>query len=334
MFDRELHTILSPLLDTADTLEISPSHRADACNLICAIIEKCQTSDIPYARDAVLDDFVWSRLFRIYLERSDEAKTKSVRQVLLVLTGMLLKSDNSRSLELQHKAIEVFIEIICLRQDRLKVKPALQGLAHFLQKDVVALPQLLNIYRKLLDSESDLIAETSTAQSLLVAFLAWIVHHDTSLSAGHMIKSFLAQLRRSPQSTALANNDTDVPIWIRPVIDCLCRWPDRILEFKTHVFPHCFLPDPCEYFQFLSILNFGRHVAPKGFLPSQLSIVIPGINALDHYEELKILLASIEKGKELGIVNDTGECCGCSFTLFSSAQCWLASPSSWTSSLN
>ncbi|KAF2677884.1 HEAT repeat protein-like protein [Lentithecium fluviatile CBS 122367] len=300
---KDLHAILGPLLETADTAEISPSHRAAACNLLCAIIEKCQASDTTYAWETVLDDFVWTRLFHIYLERSDNAKSKSVRQVLFVLTGVLSKSEDPRSLELLQRAVTTFVDIICRRPDRLKVKPALQGLAHLLQKNIVTIPQLLDVYQHLLDNSGRTV-EVLNAQSLLTAFIAWIVHHDTSLSAGHLIKNFLVQLRRSPQYSTSKIGEIGAPIWLRPVVDCLRRWPDRMQEFKTHVFPHCFLPNINEYLLFLSFLNFERHVESKGPLPGQLESVDGRSNGLNHSEEFGILLASIEKGKELGLVKD------------------------------
>jgi len=295
-------------LDTADTVDISPSHRAAACNFVCAIIESCQASDAEYAREAIFDDFIWDRLFNIYLERSDDAKTKSVRQVLLVLTSVLSKSGSPRSLELQRRAATTFLDIICRRQDRLKVKPALQGLAHFLQKDVTELPQLLDIYQNLLDHQSDQKEKSLIAQSLFDAFLAWIVHHDTSLSAGHLLKNYLAQLRRSPVLGTSRNEQKQSPIWLRPVVDCLRRWPDRMQEFKTHVFPHCFLPDLNEFLRLLAFLNFERHVEWRRPLPAQLKSADGCTNGLDNYEEFRVILASIEKGKELGIVKDIGKC--------------------------
>ena len=306
---RELHAILGPLLDTADIAELSPSHRAAACNFICAVIERCQVSDALYAREAVLDELIWNRLFNIYLERSDDAKSKSVRQVLLVLTSVLSKSESPRSLELQQHATSTFLDIICRRQDRLKVKPALQGLAHFLQKDVVGLPQLFDIYQKLREHPTDLSERSLIAQSLLDAFLAWIVHHDTSLSAGHLLKNYLAHLRRSSEFARLGNEQKKEPIWLRPVIQCLHRWPDRMQEFKTHVFPHCFLPELHEYVYFLSFLNLERHINLRKPLPASLRSIHDRTNGFDKHEEFKVLLASVEKGKELGIVKDIGEYC-------------------------
>jgi hypothetical protein len=303
---RELHAILGPLLDTADTPNISPGHRAAACNFICAIVERCQVSDVSYAREAILDDFIWNRLFNIYLDRSDDAKSKSVRQVLLVLTNVLSKSESPRSLELRRRATTTFLDIICRRQDRLKVKPALQGLAHFLQKDVVGLQELLDIYQKLVVNLAESTGYVQIAQNLMSAVLAWIVHHDTSLSAGHLLKNLLAQLRNSPQ---FKRDQWTEPTWVLPVIQCLRRWPDRMQEVKTHVFPHCFLPELDEYLYFLSFLHLERHMGLRLPPPASPASNSDWVNGLDKPREFRVFLAAIEKGKELGIVKDVGEQC-------------------------
>lgn len=303
---REIHAVLGPLLDTADTIEISSSHRAAACNLICAIIERCQISDTAYAVDAILDDTVWDRLFNIFLERSDDAKSKSVRQVLLVLTNVLSRSTSPRSQELQHRAATIFIDIICRRKDRLKVKPALQGLSNLLQKEIVPLDKLFDYYREIAGHQPDRLDNFSTAQVLLAEILAWIVHHDTSLSAGHLLKNYLTQLRNWP-SLKHSKDRNHAPIWLHPVLECLHSWPDRMQEFKTHVFPYCFLPNLEEFLQFLSFLHFEKHVESRRGLPCQLKSSTVTASLLEENEEFRILLASVEKAKELAIVKDIGK---------------------------
>ncbi|KAF2714647.1 HEAT repeat protein-like protein [Pleomassaria siparia CBS 279.74] len=302
---KDIHNLIGPILETANVANLTPSHRAAACNAVCAIIEYVQSSEVEWARDSLLDDFIWFRLFQIYLLRCDDAKGKSVRQILLVLTNVLLKNLSPASLQLQHRAVSVFVEKICHRHDRLKVKPALQGLAHFLLKSVVSLPELIEIYKRSLP-EQRLTSCTNMdlEKSFFSSIVAWIVHHDTSLSAGHLIKNYLVQLRRSPHYQTADSDGSTLVMWIKPVVSSLRRWPDRIQEFKTHVFPHCFLPKIEEYLQFLSYLHFGRHIAVTWQLPDQIQAHKDCQNDLDIFDEFKILLAAIQTGKELGIVED------------------------------
>lgn len=257
-------------------------------------------------QDAILNDSIWSRAFKIYLEKSDGAKGKSVRQVLVTLTSILLRNQSPRASELQEWAVSNLVDIICLRQDRSKVKPALQGLAHFIQKDIATIPQLMTIHASIVGNTSDLNPAEADVQPLFSALLSWIVHHDTSLSAGHVVKNFLAQLRRTSHQDPTSVHDSVASVWIRPVVECLHQWPDRIQEFKTHVFPHCFLPDVDQYVHFLSYLHFPRHVESRGPIPDQLNAHSTEVNVLESFEEFRILLAAIQTGKELGVLKDTG----------------------------
>lgn len=303
---RGLYDVVDPLLYTAGLPNLTPSHRAAACNLLCAIIERCQVLDSQYLHEAVLSDRIWPKLLTIYLDRSDSAKGKSVRQVLLTLTGILLRCQSPRSLDWQEKATATFVHIICQRQDRLKVKPALQGLAYFIQKDIATIPQLVDIYSKSSNDFSNNFTKGATTQSLLEVLLSWVVHHDTSLSAGHLIRNFLAQLRRTSHQDPSGTSQSAAAIWVVPVVECLRAWPERIQEFKTHVFPHCFLPNIEEYLYFLSYLNLARHVDLKDSLPCLLPELDTKDNGLGNMEEFRMLLASIETGKELGVVRDVG----------------------------
>ncbi|KAF2025373.1 HEAT repeat protein-like protein [Setomelanomma holmii] len=300
---KELHVLLDPVLATADIPNLSPAHRAAASNALCAIIEFCQASDSEHAWDALLDDSVWLRTLYIYLQRSDNAKGKSMRQMLLVLTSVITKHGSNRAYELRKLASRTFLDIICDRQDRTKVKPALQGLAHFLLRDVVTIAQLVEIHGEVLTRSSGVYERSSSLQILFQAFLTWIVHHDTSLSAGHLVKNYLLQARKLPDETTTQSGAIS-PFWIQPVVWSLHDWPDRMQEFKTHVFPHCFLPDIEEYMRFLSYLHFSKHMRLEGPLPEALKALEAHDNSLSEHEEFRIFLTAIEAGKELTIIRD------------------------------
>ena len=91
------------------------------------------------------------------------------------------------------------------------------------------------------------------------------------------------------------------------MVDCLHQWPERIQEFKTHVFPHCFLPNIDEFLHFLSYLHFPRHVGLGKSVPANLNAHDAEKNALEDFEEFRVLLAAVQTGKELGIIKDVGK---------------------------
>jgi hypothetical protein len=236
-----------------------------------------------------------------------------MRQILLVLTSVITKDESSRAFQLRRQATATFLDIICGRQDRLKVKPALQGMAHFLLRDVVSNAQLLELHGDLLSRLSGA-SNPASLHNLFLAFLAWIVHHDTSLSAGHLIKNFLTQARKSPDYLVPTKGRIVSPFWIEPVVATLAGWPDRMQEFKTHVFPHCFLPNIEEYLRFLSYLHFSAHVQSSG-IPDALCTLEEHKNGLSSAEEFRVLIAAIEAGKELSMIRDMGETLGIQFSL-------------------
>jgi hypothetical protein len=229
-----------------------------------------------------------------------------MRQMLLVLTGVITKSESLRAFALRRKAAATFLDIICDRQDRLKVKPALQGLAHFLLRDVITVDQLVELYKEVLGRSASS-TQVASPQTLFRTFLAWIVHHDTSLSAGHLVKNFLIQARKQWDYMTVSPQHSTSPLWIKPVVQVLHGWPDRMQEFKTHVFPHCFQPNIEEYLRFLSYLHFSEHVQSTGVLPQSFHVFDQENNGLDKSEEFRVLLASIEAGKELNVIRDNGK---------------------------
>jgi hypothetical protein len=246
------------------------------------------------------------RTFNIYLQRSGDAKGKSMRQMLLVLTNVITKNQSPRAIELGRRATSSFLDITCEREDRIKVKPALQGLAHFLLRDVISITELIGLFDEQLRRTSDAVQDPVTSRTVFKSFLAWVVHHDTALSAGHLIKNYLLQARRLADYDEQANNGSVSPFWIEPVAQTLRDWPDRIQEFRTHVFPHCFLPNLSEYLRFLAFLHFESHVPHKNALPRQLNQAGGHASTLEGLEEFRILLAAIATGKELNIVKDNG----------------------------
>ncbi|KAH9867871.1 hypothetical protein IAQ61_007175 [Plenodomus lingam] len=299
---KNLHSVTDPVLETADIPDLESGHRAAASNALCAIIDHCRNHGSENVLSAILEDSIWLRIFQIYLHRSGEAKGKSMRQILVTLTNVITQDQSPSALALREQAASTFLDIICERQDRFKVKPALQGLAHLLLKNTISIAQLVQIYEKQAAALSQGPVASTSPQTLFKIFLGWIVHHETALSAGHLIRNFLIEARQLPDYNVDINNGSTVPLWISPVLETLQDWPDRILEFKTHVFPHCFLPNIEEYLRFLSVLDFVTHVQPLGTIPESLHNLNWSQYNLSKAEKFRLLLAAFESGTELSIL--------------------------------
>ncbi|KAL6704178.1 hypothetical protein ACN47E_008435 [Coniothyrium glycines] len=302
---KDLHDIIDPVLETADLPDLEPGHRAAASNALCSVIEKSWASGIRHVQDAILEDSIWLRGFHVYLHKSGNAKGKSMKQLLVVLTSLLVQDSSIRASELRQQAASLFLDIIFERNDRTMVKPALQGLAHFLLKDVITIDQLVQLNVKQSINLTGPQENTMNSQDLFKIFLGWTVHHDTSLSAGHLVKNFLLQARRLPANLHNTLRPSELPLWVVPVVQTFQHWPDRIQELRTHVFPHCFQPNLDEYLQFLSYLHLEKHIGPGKALPSQFRSFSHLENGLASADEFELILAAIVSGKELTIVHDS-----------------------------
>jgi hypothetical protein len=297
---RQLEGVIDCLLQTAALVNISATHRAAACNSLCAIIERCQLSTDEGFHCIVWENDLWTRLFEIFLERSDNAKAKSMRQVLLVLTGMLLKNAPPQSSDLQDDAVSRLLDIICRYQNRTKIKPALQALAHFISKDLISINQLIDVYRNYSGADTDPDGGLSAYQLLLRQFLAWVRHHDTAPAAGHLITNFLT--KSTPQRRCAEEKTGVLPVWIAPLEGSIRDSPEAINEFKHHVFPEIFRLDLDGYLQFLYHLQLDRHLGIKSTIHS-LNL---GVFTANGCLEITLLFAALQVGKELGLVKDVG----------------------------
>ncbi|OCL07142.1 hypothetical protein AOQ84DRAFT_389700 [Glonium stellatum] len=295
---KELEGLIDYILETSALVNISATHRAAACNLLCAIIERCRLSANEGFRAIIWENNMWARLFNTFLERSDNSKAKSMRQVLVVLTGMLLTDAPPQSSGLRDDAVSRVLEMICRCQNRMKVKPALQALAHFITKDLVSIDQLVDLHRNYSEDGADSVQGLNTHQLLLHQFFAWVWHHDTAPAAGHLVTNFLA---KSVQQRICMEEKTNLlPMWIEPLESSIRKYPESVEEFKHHIFPEVFRLGLDGYLQFLYHLRLDRHLGIRSTFHSPNSSLFTANSRL----EITLLFAALQVGKELGLVKD------------------------------
>ncbi|KAF2803660.1 uncharacterized protein BDZ99DRAFT_546992 [Mytilinidion resinicola] len=291
---------LHALIGTAEVAELSPPHRATACIALCGIFEPCQVSKFEIVRNVIWEEQIWSRLFGIYLDFFDKSKAKSMRQLLVVFTGVLKRENTPRSLQFRDQAVLRAVNLISRYQNHRKVKPALQALAHFISKDLVSIDQLID-----LSSGSDVNSNrrplrAELGQNLLAKFLDWVLHNDTALAAGHLVAHFIAKTQKF---TSFKDGPrTDLPLWVKPFENSVRASPESIQEFRHHVFPEVFRLSFDDYIFFLNHLRLYRCLGQTS------SIVAEDKDATnsrsDDPVETSILFAALQVGRDIGMVKD------------------------------
>ncbi|KAK4986839.1 hypothetical protein LTR50_005050 [Elasticomyces elasticus] len=298
------------LLYTARLPEIEAAHRAAACNVICALIERCLVSPQDVLGRMIWDGLVWERLFEVFLTQHENAKAKSMRQVLMVLSDALLKlSEPNIKVRLQQHALKYILYAIHAQDNPLQAKAALHAISCFMSKNTLPLQFVLSTETRLGYTGTPLARSLSDTQSLLRALLHWVTYSETSPAAGQAVCSLVALLSR-PEDTAphddrpisggvLDTQDGSVvaPSWADPIIKTISEHPASMDAFRNHVFPNLFKQDIQSYLAFLQHLRLREHLC--GPTPCTNSLSITG-------GEFATLLSSLQVGKDLGLVQEIG----------------------------
>ncbi|KAF2144155.1 uncharacterized protein K452DRAFT_316890 [Aplosporella prunicola CBS 121167] len=294
---KSLSDLLDALVETAALVNITASHRAGACNPLCSLLEKCQASSHKSISSLIWTKNIWRNLFDIFLDRVDNSKPKSSRQVLVLLTSLLLKDGTSRAQELRDETTLKLFEILFTEGDHSRVKPALQALAHFVQKELMSVDELLTKFDQWRSGRVVLCQQFSGANSAPKAFIFgimnWVSHQDTTPAAGNMICTVLNYGRQQKVEQMITAN-AQAPVWVEPLESTIRRNPDSLHNFKSHVFPDLFKPMLSDYLQFLEYLHLDNHVRLR---PS---------TGQEHEQsdelEASLLFNALQVGKDIGIV--------------------------------
>ncbi|KAH0562941.1 hypothetical protein GP486_002501 [Trichoglossum hirsutum] len=315
----QLEGVLGAILCTAQSTQISQSHRAAACNALTAFLGKCQSSSIVGLKSLSRPDYLWIDIFNFYLERSDKAKVKPMRQVLVTLASIALGDpDCCGTRKVLDIAVTRVITIIFRQEAYSRVKPALQALDYFISKRVFSLKDLLRLVQAwLIESGAgapDDIYEISSVDDpipageapnlvrraygycvtiLASAILRWIPEPDVAPAAGDMfITLFSALKRQADKWMPVQIADAAVPAWCGPLEAFIQGSPDALENIKQHVFPGLFK---------LSVVDFNFFLLHLGIDDILSRPPMTGDT------RTMILFIALQVGKEIGLVEDSAK---------------------------
>ncbi|KKY23312.1 putative heat repeat protein [Diplodia seriata] len=294
----KLSDLLNALVGTASIPYIPASQRAGACNPLCSLLEKCQASPDERIRSLIWINHIWTDLFDIFLERYDNAKPKSMRQVLLLLCTILQKDHTATACTVKDESVVRLFDVLFQEDDTSKVKPALIALSHFVQKDVITVDYTITAFEQWASATGKSLqqfpAPGSVPKTFLHGIMSWANHQDTTPTAGNAVCAIMEHGRRQKAAHFSKDNANSPPIWVEPLESTIRRNPDAMLNFKNHVFPDLFKPILTGYLRFLEHLHLDDHIRLK---PSA------DVKPLDDFEA-SLLFTSLQVGKDMGFVQE------------------------------
>ena len=295
---------------TAQLPGISSSHRAAATNALCALIEQCQASESFNIRSLIQINELLTLIFDVFLQWSQAAKGKSMRQFISTLGNSLKTIPDARREKPVTEAVCSLFDIVFKERNALQVKPALQTLELFLSKDVVSLPSLLHAFHDWyipeIGQSSEPQDEASVTEQFIFACLQWLSNADKASAAAHLVCIVVKKISNiAKRGGSPGDAKNKMPVWVRPVTAIVRRDRAVIPALQNYVFPIFFKHNPEDTIAFLNFLQVGDHLGldrvPQdgSFVPNH-----DGNTGINNELEMSLLFAALSTAKELGLIQE------------------------------
>lgn len=253
----DLQHLLTRVLDTASSTNISTSHESAALSSLCGLLDQCSISEDPRLTDLAFEATVWTKAFQIFLKRSENSKAKLVRRLLLTLTGILSKHPNEKiKLGLRDHAVFVCIALICEEENSASIKSAIQWIEHLLSKKLITASDIVTATVKSDTGSQDKLAgkrpsvhslkefpdllSIEAGQDFAFRVLEWVRYPDCAPAISRFLPTFFASLKDDQVKRELQESDvtgSGSPLWITPVKRSLRRHPNHLEIFEYYVLP-------------------------------------------------------------------------------------------------
>jgi len=288
-------------MKTADTSDLSATHRVAACNVLCGTIEQCAQ-----VHDASLTDLVFASetlagLFRIYIDHFDNGKSKAMKQVLNTMAKLLGKTAAAHTVDTTTSRC---LDLALKERDRTRAKPALHALTIFLSRNVLSVSQLVVLYASVVTGRNDpegVLRSINYYQADFISnLLTWIPVGDIAPTAGQLLSAVAA----NPLGTPPASSDSTspIPVWAEPLVRGIEATPNAIHAFRFHAFPALFQPGIQVYVRFLEYLDFRQLLGLTTVDSTNSDETRPN----DEIRRL-VLLSALQVGKCSGLVQECGK---------------------------
>lgn len=246
------------IINTAASAKLSSAHGAAAWNALYGFLELSSVSSDARLRELSFASKTWIEIFELFLSRSQNAKTKPLRQCLQTLTKLLSKQpDPAVQLSLKEHAVTSTIAMITDQNDFSLVKPAFQVLEHFLHKSVIVPFDIIrevarictigkesNTFNVRISREEsgelnpELLSSIQTltlTEAFALRVLEWLKYPDIAPIAGRLLQSFFKHSQDSRISDCPPNNKA--PLWAAPLREFIDNEPSLFETCEAHVLP-------------------------------------------------------------------------------------------------
>ena len=241
---------------TAGSAQLSLNHGASAWSSLYTFLDLGIDSSDQQLRGLCFASETWIEVYELFLARSQDNKSKPMKQVLLTLTNVWTKNPIEAVRHfLLRNVVSTTVAIICNYHEVPSIKPAFQVLEHFISKSIVCASEIvLHLARtstslerreppvQELDSYSLAFisqqVQISIIERFVSAVLAWVRYPDIAPIGGRLLVAFFKSLQACfARQNEVSFLEKIVPLWVKPVIGLLDQEPSLIESFEYHILP-------------------------------------------------------------------------------------------------
>ncbi|KAI1096449.1 putative death-receptor fusion protein-domain-containing protein [Rostrohypoxylon terebratum] len=257
----------------------------NTCGKLYGFVEQCSRSSKPALQNFAFAESTALRLFDFFMEWNEQDSHRSMRLVLDFLVYFI--SNNpipDVGISVRDTILANTISTITQQSSRPSVKSAIAALDHFIQKKLVYLYSILEIYKGIKDLPSD---EIGLWDTFIAKIFTWMeLHHICSVAGKLLVTVFTnpwyadRDVRHNPES------------WHKFIYKALQTNVDYLESIKLYIFVPLFKTDKIgslTYLDRLFSLQTLRSHESNGLDPNSM-----------------LWLAMLEAGKKVGVVDEPG----------------------------
>ncbi|KAI1169980.1 putative death-receptor fusion protein-domain-containing protein [Nemania sp. FL0916] len=210
----------------------------NACSKLCGFVENCWKS-----HSSVLNSFVFApatvtKLFDFFLEWNEQDAHRSMRLVLDCIVSAIIWNPNADiSNSIRDSILHDTISAIILQAPRPSTKSSMIALDHFLQKKVISLIEVLQVYSRCCE---DVCHQEAMRDSFISQVFAWMELQHVWTVAGKLLVTILTQPWCQDDNSSKLHPST----WHRLILNGLKANPELLEPIKVYIFMPLFRTDP------------------------------------------------------------------------------------------
>ena len=205
---------------------------------------------VPEIHSLCFSASTWNGVFDIFLTRSENAKAKPTKHLLVTLNKLLSNNRNTSVIHsIKSFTITTLVTAICERESQACVKQALQALDHFITKRTIRLSELLSEFDGVSQKKSEHSTSTKYAAYAHVSGSLELLEEKLPGNAAHIFENILYWMNYPDVApvagrffTSISKNcsaavDSGLPLWYHPLRRALESKPSLIDVFETQLLP-------------------------------------------------------------------------------------------------